>query len=233
MLMRRPTQHVAVNVAKLVHARHDPELRRDVAESHIIGVDGMGIVWGARALGISVPHRVAGVDLMERLLQVCAAHDFRPYLLGARKKVLERAVVNSLYRWPGLSFAGYRDGYFTPEEEESVIEDIRFAAPHCLFIGMPTPRKERFLHKYRDVLGVPFIMGVGGGIDVLAGHVKRAPDIFQKTGLEWLYRTYQEPRRMWWRYASTNAQFAGLLGREIIARALGRRAGLTQRGGEA
>jgi len=234
MLHRKPTQHVAVNVAKLVHARHDPELRRDVSESHIIGIDGMGIVWGARALGLSVPHRVPGVDLMERLLEICAVHEFRPYLLGARKQVLERAVVNSLYRWPGLSFAGYRDGYFTPEEEASIVEDIRFANPHCLFIGMPTPSKERFLHKYRDVLQVPFIMGVGGGIDVLAGHVRRAPPLIQKTGFEWLYRTYQEPRRMWWRYASTNVRFAGLLGKEVIARALGLRNGMSQQfGGKA
>jgi N-acetylglucosaminyldiphosphoundecaprenol N-acetyl-beta-D-mannosaminyltransferase len=103
-----------------------------------------------------------------------------------------------------------------------VVEDIRFCAPDCLFIGMPTPRKERFLHQYRDVLGVPFIMGVGGGIDVLAGHVRRAPQRFQRAGLEWLYRTWQEPRRMWWRYASTNAVFAGLLGKAMIARVMGR-----------
>jgi N-acetylglucosaminyldiphosphoundecaprenol N-acetyl-beta-D-mannosaminyltransferase len=160
---------------------------------------------------------------MERILRICAAHEFRPYLLGARRSVLDRAVVNALHRWPGLSFAGYRDGYFRPEDEERVVEEIRFCAPDCLFIGMPTPRKERFLHQYRDVLGVPFIMGVGGGIDVLAGHVRRAPGGIQRAGLEWLYRTYQEPRRMWWRYASTNAVFAGLLGKEIVARAFGRR----------
>jgi N-acetylglucosaminyldiphosphoundecaprenol N-acetyl-beta-D-mannosaminyltransferase len=223
MLTRKTTHHVAMNVAKLVKARRDPELFHDVSEGDIVGVDGMGIVWGARALGIAVPHRVPGVDLMQRLLAICAAHDFRPYFLGARRSVLDRAVVNALDRWPGLTFAGYRDGYFGPEEEAQVVEDIRARAPHCLFIGMPTPRKERFLHRYRDVLGVPFIMGVGGGIDVLAGHVRRAPDGFQRAGLEWLYRTWQEPRRMWWRYASTNAVFAGLLGREIVARAVGRR----------
>ena len=222
MLTRKTTHHVAMNVAKLVKARHDPELYRDVSESNIVGIDGMGIVWGARALGISVPHRVPGVELMERLLAICAAHDFRPYFLGARRSVLDRAVVNSLHRWPGLTFAGYRDGYFTPENEAQVVEDIRFCAPDCLFIGMPTPRKERFLHQYRDVLGVPFIMGVGGGIDVLAGHVRRAPQGVQRAGLEWLYRTWQEPRRMWWRYASTNAVFAGLLGKAMIARAMGR-----------
>ncbi len=222
MLTRKTTHHVAMNVAKLVKARHDPELYRDVSESHIVGVDGMGIVWGARALGIAVPHRVPGVDLMESLLAICAAHDFRPYFLGARRDILDRAVVNALHRWPGLTFAGYRDGYFSPENETQVVEDIRFCSPDCLFIGMPTPRKERFLHQYREALGVPFIMGVGGGIDVLAEHVRRAPSGLQRAGLEWLYRTWQEPRRMWWRYASTNAAFAGLLGRAMIARAIGR-----------
>src|SRR5262249_34590507 len=94
----------------------------------------------------------------------------------------------------------------------------RSSKADCLFIGMPTPRKERFLHQYRDMLGVPFIMGVGGGLDVLAGHVRRAPVVMQNAGLEWLYRIYQEPRRMWWRYASTNIIFAGLVGKALLGR---------------
>jgi N-acetylglucosaminyldiphosphoundecaprenol N-acetyl-beta-D-mannosaminyltransferase len=94
-----------------------------------------------------------------------------------------------------------------------------------LFIGMPTPRKERFLHKHRHTLGVPFIMGVGGGIDVLAAHVRRAPAWMQTAGLEWLYRIYQEPGRMWWRYASTNVVFAGLLARAWLLRVVSPRAG--------
>lgn len=218
MLMKKPTQHVAINVAKLVNTRRNAELKRDVCESHIVGIDGMGIVWGARALGIPVPERVAGVDLMERLLEVCSLMEFRPYLLGARKAVLERAMESALERWPGLHFAGCRDGYFTAEEEEDVVEEIKRSAADCLFIAMPTPRKERFLHKYRDALGVPFIMGVGGSVDVLAGHVTRAPLRVQRAGLEWLYRTYQEPRRMWWRYANTNLVYAGLLARELVSR---------------
>lgn len=219
MLTRKTTHHVAMNVAKLVKAQRDPELRRDVAESHIVGVDGMGIVWGARALGIKVPERVAGVDLMESLLGICAAHDFRPYFLGARHHVLQKALINALHRWPGLRFAGYRDGYFSREDEPLIVEEIRASRADCLFIAMPTPQKERFLHQYRDVLGVPFIMGVGGSLDVLAGYVKRAPRGFQSSGLEWLYRSCQEPRRMWWRYASTNAMYAAMLGRELVARA--------------
>ena len=219
MERRELTQHVALNAAKLVNARKDAELWQDIAESHIIGIDGMGIVWAARALGISVPERVAGVDLMEALLGVCAGKGFRPYFLGARREVLECAVARTRERWPGLEFAGFRNGYFTQQDEREIVADIRRSGADCLFIGMPTPRKERFLHRYRHELNIPFIMGVGGGLDVLAGHVQRAPAAMQKTGLEWLYRIYQEPRRMWRRYAATNAVFAALVFKAILARA--------------
>jgi N-acetylglucosaminyldiphosphoundecaprenol N-acetyl-beta-D-mannosaminyltransferase len=218
----RLTQHVALNVAKLIKLRHDPDLRRDVIESDIVGVDGMGIVWGARALGVNVPERVAGVDLMQRLLAICAQDGFRPYLLGARPEVLEIAVTRAKRRWPGLVFAGYRDGFDGARDEAAVVAAIQQSAADCLFIGMPTPRKERFLHAHRHRLGVPFIMGVGGGIDVLAGHVARAPAPLQRVGLEWLYRIYQEPRRMWWRYLSTNVAFAGMMGKALVGRALRR-----------
>jgi N-acetylglucosaminyldiphosphoundecaprenol N-acetyl-beta-D-mannosaminyltransferase len=218
MLMQTPTHHVALNVAKLVNMRRNEELKCDVNESHIVGIDGMGIVWGARALGIDVPERVSGVDLMERLLEVCSQLDFRPYFLGATQEVLERATIEALDRWPGLTFAGLRNGYFSPDEEAEIVDEIRAAKPDCLFIAMPTPRKERFLRKYRETLNIPFIMGVGGSLDVLAGHVNRAPLKMQRAGLEWLYRVYQEPRRMWWRYANTNAVYAGLLAREWLTR---------------
>ena len=196
MQAKRLTQHVAINVAKLVKARHDAELWRDIAESHIVGIDGMGIVWAARALGIPVPERVAGVDLMERLLKICGEQGFRPYFLGASQNVLQRAVAAAQTRWPGIEFAGSRNGYFGADEELDIVTAIRDSGADCLFIGMPTPQKERFLHSYRDVLNIPFIMGVGGGIDVLAGHVRRAPMPLRKSGLEWLYRIYQEPGRM-------------------------------------
>jgi N-acetylglucosaminyldiphosphoundecaprenol N-acetyl-beta-D-mannosaminyltransferase len=218
----RMTQHVALNVAKLIKLRHDADLRRDVVESDIVGVDGMGIVWGARALGVHVPERVPGVDLMQRLLAICASEGFRPYLFGARPRVLETAVRQTLQRWPRINIAGYRDGYDGARDEAAAVTAIRESGADCLFIGMPTPHKERFLHRNRFRLGVPFIMGVGGGIDVLAGHVVRAPAPMQRVGLEWLYRIYQEPRRMWWRYLSTNVAFAGMLGKALVGRALRR-----------
>jgi N-acetylglucosaminyldiphosphoundecaprenol N-acetyl-beta-D-mannosaminyltransferase len=222
MRSRRLTQHVAINVAKLVKLQHDSELRRDVTESDIVGIDGMGIVWGARALGVKVPERVPGVDLMLRLLAVCAEEGFRPYLFGAQPTVLEEAVVRAKQRWPGLEFAGWRDGYAGAGDDSAAVAAIRASSADCLFIGMPTPQKERFLHTHRHRLGVPFIMGVGGGIDILAGHVARAPSVVQRVGLEWLYRIYQEPRRMWWRYLSTNAAFAAMMGKALIGRSMRR-----------
>ena len=217
---RRRLQHVALNVAKFVNMRSDPVLAADVANSDIVGIDGMGILWGARALGLPATSRVAGVDLLVELLAVCAQEGFKPYFLGATPAVLQQAMPRARERHPSLVFAGWHDGYFKPEQENDVVRDIQSSAADCLFIGMPTPRKERFLAAHRDDLGVPFIMGVGGAFDVLAGTVRRAPDRIQRLGLEWLYRIYQEPRRMWRRYAATNALFAGILAQALVKQAV-------------
>lgn len=216
MRNRTRRQHVALNVAKLVNMRRDPVLAADVANSDIVGIDGMGIVWGARCIGLPVKVRVTGVDLLSRLLEVCANERFRPYFLGATRQTLELAVKRTQEQYPGTHFAGWRDGYFSAAEEYRVVDDIRNSGADCLFIGMPTPRKERFLAKYRDELDVPFIMGVGGSFDILAGRIQRAPEKIQRLGLEWLYRIYQEPRRMWWRYAKTNTLFIGILAQAIV-----------------
>lgn len=213
-------QHVALNVAKLVNMRGDPVLAADVMNSDIVGIDGVGIVWGARSLGLQVATRVAGIDLLQQMLAVCATEGFRPYFLGATRAAVEGAARSATERNPALRFAGVRDGYFTTEQEVDVVRAIRNSGAHCLFIGMPTPRKERFLAAHRDELNVPFIMGVGGSFDVLAGQVRRAPLTLQNAGLEWLYRVYQEPRRMWWRYARTNAVFAMILTRAIARHVL-------------
>jgi N-acetylglucosaminyldiphosphoundecaprenol N-acetyl-beta-D-mannosaminyltransferase len=129
---------------------------------------------------------------------------------------VHKASSRVLASYPTICLAGLRDGYFKPEEELEVVSQIRDSGADCLFIGMPTPRKERFLASHRDILNIPFIMGVGGSFDVLAGEVRRAPVRMQALGLEWLYRVYQEPRRMWWRYAKTNTLFAAILAEAVI-----------------
>lgn len=218
MRSRRRLQHVALNVAKLVNLRSDAVLGSDVRGSDIVGVDGMGIIFAARCLGIEIKERVSGVDLMSELLKVCASDGFKPFFLGASTEVVHRAAEEVMKKHPSIRFAGLRDGYFRPNQEAEVVKEIRDSGADCLFIGMPTPRKEHFLASYRDSLGVPFVMGVGGAFDVVAGKVRRAPVIMQSLGFEWLYRVYQEPRRMWWRYARTNTLFAILLIREMVRR---------------
>lgn len=221
---RRRLQHVALNTAKLVNMRRDAVLWRDVVESDIVSPDGMGIVWAARLLGVRLRERVTGVDLMDALLSLSEREGFRPYILGAEPSVLDTACAVIQARHPRLAFAGRHHGYFSEADSARIAEDIRACRPDLLFVAMPTPRKEDFMHQFRDTLEVPFLMGVGGSVDVIAGVVKRAPPWMQRSGLEWLHRTLQEPRRMWRRYLVTNSAFAWLVLRAMLGRMTGRQA---------
>lgn len=222
MRTKVPCQHVALNVAKLVNARTDAELRQDVATADVVGIDGMGIVYALRLLGHRVDERVAGVDLFEDLMDLCAREGFRPFLLGATQEVLTATQAELRRRHPDLRFAGCHHGYFKTEDDAAIADAIRESGADCVFVAMPTPRKERFMKAWRARMGAPFVMGVGGTFDVVSGHVRRAPVIWQRLGLEWAYRMLQEPRRMFWRYARTNAIFAVMLTRSMMLRLAGR-----------
>ncbi|MFM2042052.1 MAG: hypothetical protein RLY86_628 [Pseudomonadota bacterium] len=215
---RRPLRHCALNVAKFVAMGSDPVLRNDVVASDLITADGMGIVWGARLLSIDLPERVTGIDLMDRLMELCARRGYRPFLLGAREEVLRTTMARLTQKYPGLTFAGARNGYFSDGEEAGVVEQIGASRADCLFIAITSPKKERFSGTYFPTMGVPFVMGVGGAFDVVAGVTRRAPPWMQRSGLEWLFRLLQEPRRMWRRYAVSNARFALILLRALVGR---------------
>ena len=218
MAERTPTRHTALNVAKLIKMKSDPLLAEDVAGSDIIGIDGAGIAWGLSLFGTRDVERVAGVDLFENILALCARTGRRPYILGARQDILDRAMGEAKRRYLGLEFAGSRNGYFKPEDVPGIVAAIRKSGADALFVAMPTPHKERFLNAHAKALGVPFIMGVGGSVDVLAGHISRAPAAIQKLGLEWFHRMAKEPRKMFWRYASTNSAYAWWLLRSLVTR---------------
>lgn len=204
------TQHVVVNVAKLVHMQKDMELAASVRACDIINIDGMGVAWGARLMGFPVRERVAGVDLFEHLLHMAAKRDWPVFLLGATDSVVTRAAAVVSERYPGLQIAGHHHGYFW-DDEEGVVEMIRRSGARLLFVAITSPKKENFINRYKDRLGVDFVMGVGGTFDVVAGKVGRAPAWMQRSGLEWAYRVVQEPRRMWKRYFVTNSRFAQML----------------------
>jgi N-acetylglucosaminyldiphosphoundecaprenol N-acetyl-beta-D-mannosaminyltransferase len=206
-------QHVVVNVAKLVHMQTDNVLADSVKACDMINIDGMGVVLGARFCGHQVKERIAGVDLFHELLDMSAKRDFPVFLLGAKEDVVSKTAdkVQSLY--PQLTLAGFHHGYFW-DDEEAIVQMIKDSGAKLLFVAITSPKKENFINKWQDKLGVDFVMGVGGTFDVVAGKVKRAPVWMQNYGLEWLYRVIQEPGRMWKRYLVTNSKFAGLLVKE-------------------
>ena len=203
----KPRQHVVVNVAKIVEMRKDNYLREIVSSCDLINADGMPIVWASRLLGTPLPERVAGVDLFQNLVKLCAEKGYRPFFFGAREWVVEKVFEEFKQRHPQLDVVGYRNGYYTEEKEPEIAEMIRDSKADMLFVGFSSPKKEKFLNRWMPIMKVPFCMGVGGSFDIIAGRTKRAPVWMQRSGLEWCYRIYQEPRRMWKRYAKTNPVF--------------------------
>ncbi len=175
-------------------------------------------MWASRLLGDPLPERVAGIDLMQELFALAERRGFRVFILGAKADVLEQARAKIMARHPRLQLVGTRDGYFTDEEGAAVAEEVRDARPDILFVAISSPRKEYWLGRYGRAIDVPFVMGVGGAIDVVAGITQRAPRPLQRLGLEWAYRLAQEPRRLWRRYAVTNIQFALLLAPAVLRR---------------
>jgi N-acetylglucosaminyldiphosphoundecaprenol N-acetyl-beta-D-mannosaminyltransferase len=224
---RAPHTVITANAAILCMMRRDPDLRDACRRGDLIVPDGMSVVWTSRMAGIPFPERVAGVDVMSRLLEVASERRLRVYFLGALPEVVSALVRRCARDHPGLEVAGSRDGYFRPAEGDGVVEHIRQADAHILFVGMPSPFKETWCERHRQRLDVPVIMGVGGAFDVLAGYVRRAPRLLQSTGLEWSWRLAMEPRKMWKRYLLTNLEYSWLAAGEVLVRrgVLPRRAG--------
>ena len=213
-----PHQHVVVNVDKIVKANRDPALRQIINDCDLINADGMPVVWASRLLGKPLKERVTGVDLFEALMAQAALKGWRVYLLGAREEVVSGVARLYPARYPGLTIAGYRNGYWKPEEEAQVVEQIAEARADILFVAISSPKKEAFLARHQAAMKIPFAMGVGGTFDVAVGLVKRAPVWMQKAGLEWFYRFLQEPRRMFRRYFIDDMAFVALFAREWVRR---------------
>jgi N-acetylglucosaminyldiphosphoundecaprenol N-acetyl-beta-D-mannosaminyltransferase len=212
----QPIHHVVVNAAKIVNAQKDQALRESIVHCDIINADGQAIVWASKILNMPLPERVAGIDLMQNLIELASKKKYRIFFLGSKENILNKVVVKYSEQFGAEIIAGYQHGYFSKEDEFQVVQEIAKSKPHILFVAMTSPKKEIFLNTNKDYIQVPFIMGVGGSFDVISGFVKRAPQWMQDFGLEWLFRVYQEPKRMWKRYLFTNTTFILLLLRELI-----------------
>lgn len=213
---KKTIHHVVINAVKVANAQKNHLLRESIVNCDIINADGQGVIWASRILNNPLPERVAGIDLMENLVNRAAEKKYRIFFLGSKVEILQKVIEIYSQKYGKDIIAGYSDGYFTKEEEKSIAGKIAESKADILFVAMSSPKKEIFLNTYKELIKTPFIMGVGGSFDVVAGFVKRAPKWMQKYGLEWFYRTLQEPRRMWKRYLFGNSQFIWLVLKEKI-----------------
>jgi N-acetylglucosaminyldiphosphoundecaprenol N-acetyl-beta-D-mannosaminyltransferase len=207
--------HVVVNAGKIVSMQNDLQLRESVNESDLINADGQAVVWASKILGKPLKERVAGIDLMENLVELANNKKYSIYFLGAKEEVVKKVVEMYSYKYSPNIIAGFKNGYFSEQDEKQIAKDISSSGANILFVAISSPRKENFLYQNKKLLNnVNFIMGVGGSFDVAAGKVKRAPLWMQNVGLEWFYRFLQEPKRMWKRYLFGNVKFIWLVFKE-------------------
>lgn len=211
--------HVVVNAGKIVAIQNDLKLRQSVNQSDLINADGQAVVWASKVLGKPLKERVAGIDLMVNLVQLAHQKNYKIFFFGAQEEVVKKVVDIYSDQFSPNIIAGYRNGYFKKEEEESIAREIGESGANILFVAISSPTKENFLYENKGLLQkVNFVMGVGGSFDVIAGKVKRAPIWMQKVGLEWFYRFAQEPQRMWKRYLIGNTQFIRLVLKEAFSK---------------
>lgn len=204
---KEEVQHVVVNAGKIVSMQKNQLLKESVLDADIINADGQAVVWASRIFRMALPERVAGIDLMLKLIEQAHEKGLTCYFFGAKENVVSTVVKIFSKKYSDNIIAGYRSGYYSEEEEESIAIDIANSEADLLFVAMNTPKKELFINKYKSRIHIPFVMGVGGSFDVVAGVTKRAPLWMQNIGLEWFFRFLQEPRRMWKRYLVDNFKF--------------------------
>ncbi len=183
---------VTANPEIVLRCREDAVYAAAVNGAALVLADGVGDLCAARILGTPLPGRVAGADLVPRLLARLAERDGSVFLYGARPGVAERAGESLQSACPGLRIAGTENGYIS--DETALLEALEREKPDLLLLGLGAPRQELWMAENRQ--RTPAVMiGVGGLLDVFAGDIPRAPESWQRLGLEWLYRLLREPRR--------------------------------------
>ena len=183
------------NAEMIMRATHDEELKNILNDAALVVPDGAGTVWAAHHLGYEMPERVAGFDLAQELMRIAPSKKQKVFFFGSAPGVAEKAKAKAEELYPGIEIVGTRDGYFKPEDEPAIIEEIKAAQPDLLLAALGVPKQEKWLNAHLKELGVPVAIGVGGTLDVMAGVMKRAPYWMQKAKLEWLFRGLLQPKR--------------------------------------
>ena len=202
---RRPSFIATANVDFLVQARQDRELHTLLHRADMVVCDGTPLVWLSKLLGKALPERVAGSDMVPRLLAEAEKNNWSVFFLGGRDEVLDQAVRNVQRQHPSLRIAGAYSPPFAPLDKmdhDGINARIRETKPDILLVSFGCPKQEKWIARNCEAHGVPVSIGVGATIDFLAGAVKRAPEWMRHWGLEWVFRLAQEPRRLLKRYAT-------------------------------
>ena len=201
----RQPHYVCVTPAHgIMDCQRDLELRSTFNGSGLTTPDGMAVVWLLRLRGHSHVDRVYGPDLVESLCQLSLATGWRHYFYGSTPEVLANLTGRLAERFPGLKVVGSHSPPFKPltkEEDQSIIQEINTANPDIVWVGIGTPKQERWMASHLDQLSASVLIGVGAAFDFLSGNKPQAPGWIQRCGLEWIFRLLSEPRRLWRRYA--------------------------------
>src|SRR3954451_4235214 len=219
---RRRAYICVAAVHTVMAAQEDPELRAAVRGADFTVPDGQPLVWALNALGHRLHDRVYGPDLMDRACARAARTGQRFFLYGGRNQGALVELTRMLrLRHPGLKIVG---GYAPPfreltdAEDEAVAQEIKRSGADVVWVGIGVPKQEKWMARMRDRLEAPVLVGVGAAFDFHAGIIPQAPPLLQRWGLEWLYRLWQEPRRLWRRYLTYNPRFVLVFMRQYVRR---------------
>lgn len=194
----------------VMESQRDPELLRIHNASGLTTPDGMPMVWASRWAGMRHVERVYGPELMLELCAMASQRGWTSFFYGGRPGVAEELADRLVARLPDLEVVGTHSPPFrplTPEEDNEIVDTINRADPHLLWVGLSTPKQERWMAEHVGRLRAPVLLGVGAAFDINAGLLPQAPRWVQRSGFEWLYRLLREPRRLWRRYLSNNPRF--------------------------
>ncbi len=183
------------NAEMIMRAGIDAELKNILNTADLVVPDGAGTVWAGNYLGVEMPERVAGFDLVQHLLADAPAKGRRIFFFGSAPGVADKAKAKAEKDYPGIQIVGTRNGFFTADDEPEIIAQIKEAKPDLLLAALGVPKQEKWLYAHMSELGCPLSIGVGGTFDVMAGVMKRAPLWMQKAKLEWLFRGMMQPKR--------------------------------------
>lgn len=188
---------VTPNSEIVQNASKDEELKALIGEADLIIPDGIGLVYASKIMGCPLSERVTGIDFLETIIAHLAETGESIFFFGSKPGVADAAAARMKEKYPGLRVAGTQNGYFTPEEESGIVEQINASGADFLCVALGAPKQERFIAQHREEFtSVRGAIGVGGSLDVWAGNLKRAPEFYRKHGLEWLYRFIQQPSRI-------------------------------------